>query len=96
MNKLPAAGDDAWRLARHAHVVVYEARDGGELLTVYDCGAAQAPPRAQIVGSLARTTADHEVRPGPTGDVVKLREPAVRRERSEGHFVVEPRDAAEN
>ena len=28
MNKLPSAGEDAWTLARHAHVVVYEALDG--------------------------------------------------------------------
>lgn len=104
MNKLPradtdsAAGDgdedapsrDAWRLARHAHVIVYEAADGGELLTIYDCGAAQAPPSAQIVGHLVRTAADHVTEQQPTGHIVKLCEESVLREQSEGHYVIEP------
>jgi len=103
VNKLPRAdtdgadGDgssgspaDAWRLARHAHVIVYEAADGGELLTIYDCGAAQAPPSAQIVGHLVRTTADHETERQPTGHIVKLREESVLREQSDGHYVIEP------
>jgi hypothetical protein len=50
VNKLPSVDGDTWTLAPHAHVIVYEALDGGELLTVYDCGAAQAPPSAQIGG----------------------------------------------
>jgi len=90
VNKLPDAGEDAWTLARHAHVIVYEAADGGELLTIYDCGAAQAPPRAQIVGHLVRTTADHETEQQPTGHIVKLREDSVLREQTEGHYVIEP------
>lgn len=103
MNKLPradtdsaagggedASSQDAWRLARHAHVIVYEAADGGELLTIYDCGAAQAPPSAQIVGHLVRTTADHVTEQQPTGHIVKLREDGVLREQSEGHYVIEP------
>ena len=106
MNKLPRVGEtesegadddeesaasgDAWRLARHAHVIVYEAADGGELLTIYDCGAAQAPPSAQIVGHLVRTTADHETEQQPTGHIVKLREDSVLREQSDGHYVIEP------
>ncbi|MFB6072563.1 MAG: hypothetical protein ABEJ88_06305 [Halobacterium sp.] len=89
MNKLPQVDADAWRLARHAHVVVYEARDGGELLTIYDCGAAQAPPKAQIVGHLVRTTADHETEQQPTGHIVKLQEEAVLRCQGDDHYVIE-------
>jgi hypothetical protein len=84
------AAPDAWRLARHAHVIVYEAADGGELLTIYDCGAAQVPPSAQIVGHLVRTTADHETEQQPTGHIVKLREESVLREQSADHYVIEP------
>ena len=76
MNKLAPAGDERWALAPHAHVIVYEAEDGGELLTIYDCGAAQAPPRAQILGHLVRVDADHTQAYGPTGYVVRLREDA--------------------
>jgi hypothetical protein len=90
VNKLPQVDADAWQLAPHAHVIVYEAKDGGELLTIYDCGAAQAPPRAQIVGHLVRTKADHELERQPTGHVVKLREDAVLREQGDDHYVIEP------
>ena len=90
MNKLPQVDEEAWQLARHAHVVVYEAEDGGELLTIYDCGAAQAPPRAQIVGNLVRTKADHELQRQPTGYIVKLREESVLRKQDDDHYVVEP------
>jgi hypothetical protein len=90
VNKLPSAGEDTWTLARHAHVVVYEALDGGELLTIYDCGAAQAPPSAQIIGHLVRTTADHELQQQPTGHIVKLREDSVLRHQDDGHYVIEP------
>ncbi|MFB6270735.1 MAG: hypothetical protein ABEH83_12365 [Halobacterium sp.] len=89
MNKLPSAGADAWQLARHAHVIVYEAADGGELLTIYDCGAAQAPPKAQVVGRLARTDADHDVVDQPTGRIVKLREESVLRRRGDNSYVIE-------
>lgn len=94
MNKLPSAGEDRWRLAPHARLIVYEAADGGELLTVYDCGAAQAPPRAQVVGHLVRVDAAHEREPGPTGYVVTLREDAdLVRQDGEGtdHYVVRAR-----
>jgi hypothetical protein len=93
VNKLPRAGgedEDAWILDTHAHVVVYEALDGGELLTIYDCGAAQAPPSAQIVGHLVRTTADHETQQQPTGHIVKLREGGVLRHQDDDHYVIEP------
>ena len=76
MNKLAPTGDERWELAPHAHVIVYEAADGGELLTIYDCGAAQSPPRAQILGHLVRVDAEHTQEYGATGYVVRLREDA--------------------
>lgn len=87
----PTPDGEAWRLPQHARLIVYEARDGGELLTVYDCGAAQKPPSGQVVGNLGRVRADHELERSPTGYVVKMREPArlVRQERDPDHFVVE-------
>ena len=94
MNKLPSAGEDAWQLPRHAHVIVYEAEDGGELLTIYDCGAAQKPPSAQVVGNLVRTKADHELERQPTGYIVKLREEAVLRRQDENHYVIESNTAS--
>lgn len=101
MNKLVPAGDGRWRLAPHAHVIVYEAEDGGELLTVYDCGAAQSPPRAQVIGHLVRVDADYEQEHQPTGYIVKLREEAeLVRQAGEGvdHYVIraaERSDAAD-
>lgn len=89
MNKLPSVGPDEWQLARHAHVIVYEAEDGGELLTIYDCGAAQEPPKAQIVGRLSRTDAAHVVEDQPTGRIVKLREQGVLRREDGDHYVIE-------
>jgi hypothetical protein len=92
VNKLAPAGEDRWRLAPHAHVVVYEAADGGELLTVYDCGASPTPPRAQVVGHLVRIDATHEWTGQPTGYIVTLREPAALvRQPGEGldHYVVQ-------
>lgn len=89
MNKLPQVGEDAWRLDRHAHLVVYEAEDGGELVTIYDCGAAQKPPSAQIVGRLARTDAPHERQRQPTGYIVKLQDGGVLRKRDDDSYVVE-------
>ncbi|MDZ7745990.1 MAG: hypothetical protein U5K28_05565 [Halobacteriales archaeon] len=89
MNKLASAGDGCWQLARHAHIVIYEADDGGELLTIYDCGASQAPPRAQLVGQLVRVDADHERTPQPTGAIVSMREPAELVRESDSHYVVQ-------
>lgn len=70
--------DRRWRLPNHAHVVVYEreASDRG-LLTIYDCGAAQKPPKAQLLGTLESVDAPADVEPNPTGRVVTLREEAV-------------------
>ncbi|WP_277555528.1 hypothetical protein [Halobaculum limi] len=74
--KLPPSGDDRWRLAPHARVIVYETDDGNELLTIYDCGAAQKPPTAQLIGNLVRVNAAHELERSPTGYVVSMRETA--------------------
>jgi hypothetical protein len=79
----------AWRLPRHAHVVVYDQRER-ELLTIYDCGAAQKPPSAQLLGNLVRVKADCERWATQTGYTVSLREPAVLRAQGEDHYVVEP------
>lgn len=86
--QLPSAGDDRWRLPRHARLVVYEADAGDELVTVYDCGVAQKPPSAQFIGHLVRVRADHELEPGPTGDAVSMREPAELVAQGEDHYVV--------
>lgn len=94
MNTLARVEEGVWRLPRHAHVVVYDERDR-ELLTVYDCGAAQKPPSAQLLGNLVRVRADHETRRSPTGYTVSLREPAVLSEQGADHYVVEPADAAD-
>ncbi|WP_290818704.1 hypothetical protein [Halovivax sp.] len=75
MNHLRRTGENRWRLPRHAHLVVYE-RDPRGLLTIYDCGAAQKPPSAQLLGDLVSVDARAEVAPNPTGRVVTLREPS--------------------
>ncbi|SFC18745.1 hypothetical protein SAMN05444422_105184 [Halobiforma haloterrestris] len=79
MNHLPPLDDGEWRLPNHAHIVVYERdREDDErgLLTIYDCGAAQKPPRAQLLGTLEGVAADAELESTPTGRIVKLREEA--------------------
>ncbi|APW97172.1 hypothetical protein CHINAEXTREME_05035 [Halobiforma lacisalsi AJ5] len=81
MNHLPPLDDGEWRLPNHAHVVVYdrecEDEDGERgLLTIYDCGAAQKPPRAQLLGTLEGVDAEAEFESTPTGKIVKLREAA--------------------
>jgi hypothetical protein len=88
MNRLPAAEEGVWRLARHAHVIVHETADGTEFLTVYDCGAAQKPPSAQLIGNLVRVRADHETVRQPTGYIVKLREPAVIERADPDHWLI--------
>ena len=75
MNRLFQTGEEAWHLPRHAHLVVYERADRG-LLTIYDCGAAQKPPSAQLLGSLERVDARAEITENPTGRVVSMREPS--------------------
>lgn len=88
MNKLPGAGEDEWHLARHARLVVYETRDGNELLTIYDCAAAQKPPSAQVTGNLVRVDADHELRRTPTGYLVDMREVSRLEKQDADHYVV--------
>lgn len=98
MNRLPAAGDEGWLLPRHAHVVVFDAGDDRHLLTIYDCGAAQNPPRAQLRGHLVRVQADHVVEPTPTGYIAKLREPGrlQRQSRDPDHYVIRPAGTTES
>jgi hypothetical protein len=88
MNRLRSVGEDAWRLAPHAHVIVHETADGNEFLTIYDCGAAQKPPVAQLIGNLVRVRADHETVRQPTGYIVKLRENAVLERADEDHWLI--------
>lgn len=88
MNHLPVLGDDRWRLPKHAHLVVYEAADGGELLTIYDCGVAQKPPSVRVVGNLVRVDAAHESVRQPTGYLVSMREPSALVAQDDDHYVV--------
>ncbi|WP_255196090.1 hypothetical protein [Halorarius litoreus] len=88
MNKLAPLGDDRWQLAPHAHVIVHETEDGGEFLTIYDCGAAQKPPSAQLIGNLVRVDAAHELLRQPTGYIAKLREDAMLVRQDDDHFVI--------
>lgn len=88
MNKLVGDGEDAWRLAVHAHVIVHETRDGNEFITIYDCGAAQKPPSAQLIGNLVRIDAEHELRRQPTGYIASLREPARLLRLDADHWVI--------
>ncbi|WIV67250.1 hypothetical protein [Natrialbaceae archaeon AArc-T1-2] len=76
MNHLAPAGDQHWNLPKHAHIVVYERDDGG-LLTIYDCGVAQKPPSAQLLGTLETVDASAEIDSTPTGRVVSMRERSV-------------------
>ena len=91
MNHLPRAGEDSWQLPRHAHVVVHERDDDG-LLTIYDCGAAQNPPSAQIVGRLVRVDAAHERRHQPTGYTISMREPATLERQPDRCWVIRARN----
>ena len=88
MNHLRAVGEERWRLSTHAHVIVHETEDGSELLTVYDCGAAQKPPSAQLIGNLVRVDAEHELLRQPTGYIAKLREPSVLERQGTDHWVI--------
>lgn len=89
--KLPSEGESRWRLARHARIIVYEADAGDELLTIYDCGAAQKPPSAQFIGNLVRVRASHELEHSPTGYVVTLKNGGTLVEQGEDHYVIEER-----
>lgn len=92
MNHLPVADDDRWHLPHHAHIIVHETQDGNEFLTIYDCGAAQKPPSAQLIGNLVRVDADHEFINQPTGYIAKLRENAVLERQDEDHWVVRAKE----
>lgn len=91
MNHLAAVEEGRWRLSKHAHVVVHETDDGNELLTVYDCGAAQKPPSAQLLGQLGSVRAACETTRNPTGYVVSMREPSVLVAEEDGQYVVRSR-----
>ena len=88
MNRLAVAGDHEWHLAPHAHVIVHETRDGNEFITIYDCGAAQKPPSAQLIGNLGRVDAEHELINQPTGYIAKLREPSTIERQDDDHWVI--------
>jgi hypothetical protein len=92
MNRLPAAGPDAWKLPQHAHVIVGETGDGNEILTIYDCGAAQKPPSAQLVGNLVRVKVAHETVRQPTGYIAKLREPGLLERQDDDHWLISQPD----
>lgn len=90
--RLPETGTDRWRLPQHARVIVYETDDGNELLTVYDCGAAQKPPSAQVIGNLVRVKPAHELQHTPTGYTVSLRGPGTLVRTDPDHYTIERRD----
>jgi hypothetical protein len=90
MNRLVPEDDRVWQLPTHAHVIVHGTDDGNELVTIYDCGAAQKPPSAQLIGERVRVDVDHERVPQPTGYIAKLREPAVLERRGERRWLVRP------
>ena len=94
MNKLAVAGEDAWHLPRHAHVIVHETGDGNEFLTIYRCGAAQEPPAAQVIGNLIRVDAAHEMIRQPTGYIAKLRERATLTRVDDDHWVIRAAEGA--
>ena len=61
------------------------------LLTIYDCGAAQKPPSAQLLGTLESVEVRAEIDRNPTGRVVSLREPSVLERHGNDQFrVVKP------
>jgi len=95
VNRLaPAPGADdreRYLLPPHAHVVVYDGRER-ELLTVYDCGAAQKPPSAQLLGNLVRVDAAHERRRSPTGYVLSMHEAGVLVSQGEDHWAIRARE----
>ena len=88
VNHLAVAGEEEWHLAPHAHVIVHETSDGNEFITIYDCGAAQKPPSAQLIGNLVRVDADHELLDQPTGYIAKLREPSRLVRQDDDHWVI--------
>jgi hypothetical protein len=92
MNHLAVLSEDEWELPPHAHVIVHETSDGNELVTIYDCGAAQKPPSAQLIGNLVRVDADHELQSQPTGYIAKLREKSKLERQDKDHWVIRALD----
>jgi hypothetical protein len=90
MNHLAVADDGEWHLPQHAHIIVHEA-DGDELITIYDCGAAQKPPTAQFTGHLVRVDADHELLHQPNGYIVKLRRASRLERQADDRWVIRGR-----
>jgi hypothetical protein len=90
MNHLAPAGADRWHLPQHAHIVVYD-RNDRELVTVYDCGAAQKPPSAQLLGSLVRVESAAQITQTQTGYTASLREESVLERQDEDRYVVRKR-----
>ena len=90
MNHLAVADDGEWHLPQHAHIVVHEVEDD-QLITIYDCGAAQKPPSAQFTGHLVRVDADHELLHQPNGYIVKLREESRLEEQADSRWVIRGR-----
>ncbi|MFB6178493.1 MAG: hypothetical protein ABEI77_02065 [Halorientalis sp.] len=88
MNRLAVAGDHEWHLPQHAHVIVHDTSHGGELVTIYDCGAAQKPPSAQLIGNPVRVDAEHELVQQPTGYIAKLRERSTLEQQDDDHWVI--------
>lgn len=87
--RLPPDGENRWVLDRHARIIVYEADAGDQLVTIYDCGAAQKPPSAQFIGNLVRVRAPHDLEQTPTGYIVTLREGGTLVRQGEDHYVIE-------
>lgn len=88
MNHLPVVDDSHWDLPLHAHIIVHETEEGNGLLTIYDCGAAQKPPAAQLIGTLVHVDAEHVLLSQPHGYIVKLRETALLEQQEDEHYVV--------
>jgi hypothetical protein len=68
-----------------------DAAGASQLVTIYDCGAAQKPPSAQLLGQLGSVRAACETTRNPTGYVVSMREPSMLVAEGDGQYVVRPR-----
>lgn len=87
MNHLAPADEDQWHLPSHARVIVYDQNER-ELVTIYDCGAAQKPPSAQLLGNLVRVDAEAVTEQTTTGYAVTLHERAVLEQQGDDHYVI--------
>jgi hypothetical protein len=84
-------------LPKHAHLVVYEREADGEsgenrqLVTIYDCGAVQKPPSAQLLGELYERA--RGLRDDGEPDRVRRQhaEPTVLVDEGDGQYVVRRR-----